>query len=381
MESTTSNELKNEIDIIKFNKIKETIENSNFNSSISITQIETTFQASDNEVYTINKYKVQGNISMTLLSEYQLLKEEIQSIIKQDTQNNVPRSPQEENETDTNTDLDKEISINILWDVKIGYTIDDNLPCFQLWNMKNTTEKINFNKKLNVFYIWSLHNKCFNSELSFIEMKNILTEASLIEYVNLIMISSDKNIDSFIQFINHKNWNIFMDQYINPEIFDILNISECPCLIITDSYGIINYIGSPYAINLFDTVSNNINSSRFEVVYSINISNTNNIWWKDLDDDSKRHIVKEINSSLSEISLKDVSFMVIQQTIFKNRDLSFFIVPVFSGCIRIEDEQLLKDFMNDLIETVGFINIQENIVYSNKITKESNLEILSLDSN
>lgn len=378
MESTTNNELKSDVDVIKFNKIKEVIENSNFYSSISIIQIETTFKASDNEVYTINKYKVQGNISKSLVSEYQLLKEEIQSIIRLDTQSNVPRSPQE---TEIDTEQDKEISINIVWDVRIGYTIDDTLPSFQIWNMNNTTEKIDFNKKLNVFYIWSLHNKCFNSELSFIEMKNILTENNLIEYVNLIMISSDKNIDSFIQFINHKSWNIFMNQYINTDIFDILNISECPCLIITDTYGIIKYIGSPYAINLYDTVSNTINSSRFEVVYSINISNTNNIWWKDLDDESKRHIVKEINSSLIELSLKDVSFMVIQQTIFKNRDLSFFIVPVFSGCIRVEDEQLLKDFMNDLIETVGFINIQENIVYSNKIMNESNLEILSLTTN
>lgn len=297
-------------------------------------------------------------------------------------------------------------------------------------------DNYNSNIKLNIYHIWSMYDKNFNSELAYIELKNILKEISFAKSmknsdsnvnledvfnsnnINQIMICADSQFDVFVEFIKHKNWSEFIPQFIQPNIFNTFCIKNSPTLIITDNRGIIKYSGNPFSIKLSDTIvkfyelevekskngpnnnelfknnnqitmniSNHSNTiieettKYYTPIYNKIVNKTSNAWWNETDEETKLELVAEINGSLSDIDINDALFTVITQLIYHENEDSVYVIPIFTGKVKPDYMEYLESFAKDLSETLNFEDIKYDLEMDNTISHVNSFEFYNENEN
>lgn len=354
--------------IIKYNLLNE----------ITLTEIETITK----DFNSLNKYIFEGSVSVQKSEDVYKLKEELKDVLIKNSMCNI----------------------DDVFKVSLGHSVGDSIDTLNLSDSQSKTHSIYLNnnvnnefsdtslivpkdniKKLNILYLWSIYNKKFNTELQFIELKNILKESNINAYVNQYMICGDINYNNFKEFIISKNWDLFITQYYSQSIFYELNIIESPTIIITDYQGIIKYRGSPYSLDIIASIKSMLNNYEYadsnNIIRETGICKTDNLWWNELDIYGKKEVVYEMNMSLNDVGLINLQFAVILQKVFYNNEISYYIIPVITGNINInnEEDQLLNQFIKDIEETLSFKNIQIDVNYNNEINKASNFEILKND--
>lgn len=370
------------------NKLSSLINKSGFGNEIRVIKIESIGKNGN----IIRKFNLEGNVSISKRNELSVLKDLIYSNSDEDKFN-----------FDFNEDFpefsDKYDLIG--WKINVSYLFGDKMPKFNYfdfdenlkdYNFDEVLDDVNKHKKvdLNIFHFWTMYNKSFDSELQFIEIKNIIENDSIkgktqIEEVNVddyftnfVMINCDNDYDKYKEFVTHKSWNIFVRQIMNPNMFENLHVNDTPYMIITDNKGIIFFAGVPYSIKLVESIKNlKISKKENSILPNLN-SSSNNLWWIDLDYYGQQEIINEVNSGLDDLGLIDISFTVVtHKTIFKNEDY-YSIIPIISGTVELDQYINLQNYINDLEDTLDFKAINVDVIkLENKIQCVNSFDIKS----
>ena len=330
-------------------KIKSALEKSIFNKFIFVKQTQT-ITSIDSQPILINNFTLEGSVSYTLRKELIEFKDLIDSICTTES-----------------------IRIDNIWKIDVSYIEGDILHKIHYIDINGDEGIIDISSQNYSFiHIWSMHNKKFNSELNFIEMSNIIKDLG-ITTIKQYMVCGDSNYEVFTNFVKHKTWDLFVNQYISNNIFEDLCIKNSPCLIIVDCNGIIKYKGDPYSIDIIQTTKNI--SENNEVIKHIE-NNKDNLWWVEMNNDSKKEIVIGINENLRELGLFDISFIVVEEITYFEFKNSYQVIPIISGFLDSFNEIYLLDLIKDISDSLGFVGINKKISYFNEISKEVNIEVL-----
>lgn len=311
------------------------------------------------------KYTIEGKVGVKFKELYSKLKDDLESVIEAIG-----------------------LRFEEMWKVEIGYMQDDKIDKILLVNVEGDESYLKLcnapKNSLTIIHFWSIHNKCFDTELAFIEMRNLIDEKLKDSgfSIELIMISGDSEFSSFKEFVTHKNWNVFIKQYINSNIFDDLCISALPSVVIIKSSGELLFFGTAYSIDLLASILNYLKDQNSPFKPSLpQLLKEDYTWWSEYSDQVKSELVQEVNFIIADAGLNEVQFSIITQSTISKLDITKVIIPVLTGAYEADQLGVINEIVKDIEGSLGFKKIIVEATVKHTLSQQESLSYESLNSN
>jgi len=182
-----------------------------------------------------------------------------------------------------------------------------------------------------------------------------------------IKILSIANESLLVAWKNHvaENGYDLIPQYFKSDLFDSIGIKTLPCCLIINRLGLVSYVGNPKLLDIKQSLIS-LNEGK-DLVYLKTESeggsedHTQNLWFEDLDEQTKADIILNTNISLKHTGINNISFTTLTKRIYNSDKTIVKVSPIFSGLVTTEGFEILQTFAITLENDFNFKNFQFNM--------------------